>query len=108
MIADYETNVVYVADTLERRFPDVFQGLKLNLESRGIPLRVIPGTLDIWCRDYMPIQVAEQRFVQFRYAPDYLTGKYRRLRADGEIGPKLPWFKKIAFARRSCLTAATS
>ncbi len=41
----------------------------------------------------MPIQVAEDRFVQFRYAPDYLTGKYRHLRADGEIGPKLPWLK---------------
>jgi agmatine deiminase len=91
MIADNETNVVYVADTLEPRFPAVFRGLKTILESHGIPLRVIPGTLDIWCRDYMPIQVAEHRFVQFRYAPDYLTGKYRHLRADGKIGPNLPW-----------------
>jgi agmatine deiminase len=93
MIADSETNVVYVADTLEPRFAAVFRDLKIILESRGIPLRVIAGTRDIWCRDYMPIQVAEERFVQFRYTPDYLTGKYRRLRADGEIGPKLPWVK---------------
>jgi agmatine deiminase len=93
MITDDETNVVYVADTLEPRFPAVFRGLKTILESHGIVLRIIPGTLDIWCRDYMPIQVAEQRFVQFRYAPDYLTGRYRRLRADGEIGPNLPWIK---------------
>lgn len=93
MIADRETNVVYVADTLERRFPSVHCGLKSILEQRGIPLRTIPGTRDIWCRDYMPIQVAEDRFVQFRYAPDYLTGKYRHLRADGEIGSNLPWMK---------------
>ncbi len=93
MIADYQTNVVFVADTLERRFPTVFQELKSILTNHGIPLGIIPGTRDIWCRDYMPIQVAEDRFVQFRYAPDYLTGKYRHLRADGEIGPNLPWIK---------------
>jgi len=93
MIADHETNVVYVADTLERRFPSVFGGLKAILEQHGIPLRTISGTRDIWCRDYMPIQVSEDRFVQFRYAPDYLTGKHRRLRADGEIGPTLPFIK---------------
>jgi hypothetical protein len=72
MIADHETNVVYVADTLERRFPTVHDGLKLILEQYGIPFRIIPGTRDIWCRDYMPIQVSENRFVQFKYAPDYL------------------------------------
>ena len=54
---------------------------------------IIPGTKDIWCRDYLPIQVSENRFVQFRYAPDYLTGKYRHLRADGEIGSTLPFMK---------------
>jgi agmatine deiminase len=41
----------------------------------------------------MPIQVDVDRFVQFKYAPDYLTGKYRNLRADGEIGPTLPFIK---------------
>ena len=86
---DYETNVVYVADTLERKFPAVHVGLRTILERQGIPLRVIPRTKDIWCRDYMPIQVAEDRFVQFRYAPNYLGGRYKHLRSDGEIGPTL-------------------
>ena len=61
------------------------------LQEHDIPLRTIPGTLDVWCRDYLPVQVAGDRFVQFRYEPDYLTGKYRHLRADGGISPKLPW-----------------
>jgi agmatine deiminase len=91
MIADCDTNVVYLADTLEPRFSQVYRGLKSILAEHGIPLRKIPGTRDIWCRDYMPVQVAEDRFVQFRYAPDYLTRKYRHLRRDGEIGPTLPW-----------------
>lgn len=32
MIADGETNAVFVADTLERRFPSVYGGLKMILE----------------------------------------------------------------------------
>ena len=93
MIADSETNVVFVADTLEPRFPEIYRGLKEILDDHGIPFMTIPGTRDIWCRDYMPVQVNEDHFVQFRYAPDYLAGKYRPLRADGEIGPTLPWIK---------------
>ena len=94
MIADRDTNVVFVADTLELRFPDVYHGLKSILAEHGISLRKVQGTRDIWCRDYMPIQIAEDRFTQFRYAPDYLAvKKYRHLMADGEIGPTLPWFK---------------
>ena len=93
MITDQETNVVFVADTLELEFPAVYSGLRDILGRHEIPLRTIPGTRSIWCRDYMPIQVSEDRFVQFRYAPDYLTGKYRHLRADGLIGPRLPYVK---------------
>ena len=94
MIADRYTNVVFVADRLEPEFPDLYPGLKSILTERGVPLRTIPGTQDIWCRDYMPVSVGGDRFVQFRYAPDYLAAKkYRHLMADGEIGPTLPWFK---------------
>ncbi len=93
MIQDRDTNIVFVADRLERRFPDVYRGLMAILTEHGIPLRTIPGTRSVWCRDYLPVQVAEDRFVQFRYEPDYLTGKYRHLRADGEIGPRLSWLE---------------
>ena len=87
MIADQNTNLVLVADTLDREFSAISSGLRAILECQEIPLRTIPGTRSIWCRDYMPIQVSEDRFVQFRYAPDYLVGKYRQLREDGAIGP---------------------
>jgi agmatine deiminase len=72
MIAGCDTNVVFVADTLEPRFPEVDRGLKAILAQHGIPLMTISGTRDIWGRDYMPVQVAEDRFVQFRFEPDYL------------------------------------
>lgn len=90
MIAGAGADVVFVADTLARRFSAIHRRLGSILREHGVPLETIPGTLDIWCRDYMPIQAAEGQFVQFRYEPDYLTGKYRRLRADGGIGPTMP------------------
>lgn len=94
MIADCETNVVFVADRLEPRFPELYRGLKAILTKHGITLKTIPGTQDVWCRDYAPVQVSEHQFVQFRYAPDYLAGKqYRHLKADGKIGSTLPWIK---------------
>jgi hypothetical protein len=37
MISDYESNIVYVADTLERRFPAIYEGLKTILELHKIP-----------------------------------------------------------------------
>jgi agmatine/peptidylarginine deiminase len=94
VITDSETNAVFVADTLRPRFPRLYRGLNAILSAHGIPLREISGTRDVWCRDYLPVQVALDRFVQFRYAPNYLTGKYRHLRADGEIGLTLPWLSK--------------
>ena len=36
--------------------------------------RFLPETKDIWCRDYMPVQVDEDTFCQFMYDPDYLRG----------------------------------
>src|SRR4051794_29963288 len=93
MIADCDTNLVFVADTLERSFTGVYRGLASILGEHVVPFRTVPGTKQVWCRDSMPIQVSEDRFVQFRYAPDYLTGRHRHLRADGEIGPRLPWLK---------------
>ncbi len=51
------------------------------LEENGIRYGLLPGTKDIWCRDYMPIQTAKNRFIQFNYAPSYLKG-YKHLITD--------------------------
>jgi agmatine deiminase len=99
MIADADAKVVFVADTLASKFPDVFRGLRSILGRHGVPLKIILGTRDIWCRDYMPVQVAENRMVQFRYAPDYLKGRFERFRADGELSRTLPWLKGCVRSR---------
>ncbi|HOG24011.1 MAG TPA: agmatine deiminase family protein [Candidatus Omnitrophota bacterium] len=78
-----ETNCVCFSGLLLKRYPQLFENLESALEQRGIPYGLISGTRDIWCRDYMPIQVAEDRFVQFKYDPKYQRyKKYRHTITD--------------------------
>jgi len=78
MIPSMETNFVCFSGLLLKRYPKLFESLDAALEQRGIPYGLISGTRDIWCRDYMPIQVAEDGFVQFAYDPKYL--RYKKYR----------------------------
>ena len=75
MISEIETNYVCFSGLLLKRYPSLFECLEAALEQRSIPYGLISGTRDIWCRDYMPIQVAADRFVQFKYDPRYLQSK---------------------------------
>lgn len=61
--------IVYISDLLPQRFPAIAEGLRVAF---GLAVRTISGTKDIWCRDYMPVEVNPGSFVQFRYDPDYL------------------------------------
>jgi agmatine deiminase len=70
---------VFVSDLLEARHPLFHAELTEQLARFGISLREIPGTRDIWCRDYMPVPIGCGRFVQFTYAPDYLADEPRLL-----------------------------
>ena len=70
MIPDWDTNHLFLSDLLEKKYPDVFAGLRSVL--KDVPIEVIPCTADIWCRDFMPVQLDEDTFCKFVYAPDYL------------------------------------
>jgi agmatine deiminase len=72
MIADWDANTLFVSDLLEKKYPALVTSLQAALI--GVPIEIITGTADIWCRDYMPIQLAQDRFCQFVYSPDYLRG----------------------------------
>jgi agmatine deiminase len=57
---------VYITEALKTRHPDVAVAMRLALDDAGIPLVEIPGTGNIWIRDWMPIPVGDH-FVKFRY-----------------------------------------
>jgi agmatine deiminase len=74
MIASKETNTVYLSELLssDKRFAKTCNVLTDILEKHSIKYDFLKATKDIWCRDYMPIQVEKGKFVQFRYEPSYL------------------------------------
>jgi agmatine deiminase len=74
MISDAYVDVVYISDLLETRYPVLVANLRRVLDDHAVPLRLIRGTKDYWCRDYMPLFIDDGSFVQFTYSPDYLQG----------------------------------
>lgn len=76
MITDQQTNKVYFSKLLEtdKRFKNTFSEVYAILKDKSIQYAFLPHTKDIWARDYMPVQVSKNKFVEFRYDPDYLQG----------------------------------
>lgn len=74
MIPGKENNTVYFSYKLlsDKRFTKTCNALTDILDKHSINYDFLKSTKDIWCRDYMPIQVDEEKFVQFRYEPSYL------------------------------------
>ncbi|MHC1773826.1 MAG: agmatine deiminase family protein [Lentimicrobium sp.] len=74
MITDAETNFVYFSGLLKSgpQYQSFHEQLIAILTKHKIDYDYLPETWDIWCRDYMPVQVARERFIEYRYDPDYL------------------------------------
>ena len=73
-VKDSDTNVVYISSWLKTEFPDFYARFIALLEGlkNDFTYHIMQSTNDIWARDYMPIQIYEDHFVQYRYNPDYL------------------------------------
>lgn len=66
---------VYHSDRLPTDYPDEFRAIQSILGRHNILYLPIPGTRDVWCRDYMPVLAADGNLVQFVYWPRYLRAK---------------------------------
>jgi agmatine deiminase len=73
MITDIETNFVYFSSLIKEnlKYKLFWNRLRKSLDKENIDYGFINGTRDIWCRDYMPIQLSKNNFVQFKFFPDY-------------------------------------
>ncbi|HFA50608.1 MAG TPA: hypothetical protein ENJ95_16500 [Bacteroidetes bacterium] len=87
MISGKETNKVYLSGKLhaDKRFAKICNTLIKLLGKHGIKHAFLKATKDIWCRDYMPIQIEKGKFVQFRYEPSYLKDNLELLSDPKEI-----------------------
>ena len=85
MITDNLTNTVYFSSLLPEKCPILSASISEVLLKRGISFDYLNGTKDIWCRDYMPIQIQKDRLIAYKYTPDYLQDKrYIRLQTNPE------------------------
>ena len=78
MISDKQTNLVYLAEGLQHYMPAYMKILDSALSMR-VHTSTLPRTgskKHIWARDYMPIQLEKNKFLLYRYAPDYLRGGF--------------------------------
>ena len=84
MIPDSQTNFLYLADTLLKKYPKFYKQFEAVLNDYDINYKILPRTKDVWVLDYMPIQITKDNFVQFIYNPDYLrdTVKWSKTISD--------------------------
>lgn len=76
MITDNQTNIVYFSGLLRKQCPILNEHITEALTKYGIPFDYLSETKAIWCRDFMPIQIEKERFVFYKYTPNYLKDTY--------------------------------
>ena len=76
MITNFETNKIFIAIGLTSpNYIDATSHLLGGMHRHNVEWSFLPHTsspFNIWARDYMPIQVSNEKFVRFNYSPDYL------------------------------------
>ena len=77
MISDYGCNAVYFSEWLKKDYSDIYKGLVRILNKHNVAYDIIPNTKDVWCRDYMPLQLDKERYLCYEYKPDYLMNSAR-------------------------------
>ena len=90
MISDGDTNTIYFSELLKTdpRFSETTKQIVSTLDKCGAIYNFLPDTKDIWARDYMPIQINDYTFIEYRFDPDYLQDArkgYRDLKTYPDI-----------------------
>jgi agmatine deiminase len=71
VILTSQNNIAFLSHILPK---GLHKSVARAAKTTGTCVGILRGTRDIWCRDFMPIQIGVGQFVQFRYLPDYLDG----------------------------------
>lgn len=72
MKPDWETSTIYFSDYLLQQHEQTWEVISEALHQvPDLPTQLIYENDNIWCRDYLPIPLSNNRFMQFRYEPDY-------------------------------------
>ena len=69
-----DSNVMLLSPGL---FPEIVEEIKEKCGKHGIRVSFCGSKDNIWVRDYMPIQLGENNFIEYQYTPDYLLSSKR-------------------------------
>jgi agmatine/peptidylarginine deiminase len=103
MITNSQTNTVFFSSLLTEKpeFKSFWKRLNTALREKGIIPGLLTGTKDIWCRDYMPVQINENTLLQYVYDPDYLKSrKYSDKKSNVDLVIKENEIGKLGFKIR--------
>lgn len=64
---------VYFSDLLALAYPRLWGRICDAMATYGYTAGKLTHTKDFWCRDFMPIQIESDQYVQYIYDPDYLA-----------------------------------
>lgn len=70
LLTDTNTNRVYFSAHIKDF--SFYPTLLKELDKHQIEHKLLAHTKDYWVRDFMPIQITKNEFVQYQYQPDYL------------------------------------
>jgi agmatine deiminase len=89
MITDKETDTLYLSSLLAKKYPAFFNNFKEALYNNNIRPIYLDNTNDVWCHDYMPIQLNNSEFIQFKFDPSYLRyKKYQKTKSNPSLVTK--------------------
>ena len=75
-ITDFKTNKVYISSLIDGKTgaldAETRSALKSKIKEFSPNCKLLYNTMDVWARDYMPIQLTEKVFLSYTYNPDYL------------------------------------
>lgn len=81
---DANTNFVFISDKFKEFFPSSYARLIKLFDEMEIEWGEVEGTKDIWIRDYMPIQISDDRYIVYKYNPDYLKDIGKKYLTDSK------------------------
>ena len=70
LLTDKDSNIVYFSEWV-KDFA-CYDAIIEKLTKHQIRYDFLPHTRDYWVRDFMPIQISESEFIQYKYNPNYL------------------------------------
>ena len=70
LLTDKDTDFVFFSEWIKDF--RCFDSITEILDKHRIRYGLLPFTKDYWVRDFMPVQISDSRFIQYRYNPDYL------------------------------------